>query len=117
LSFLSFDFNIGTVIHALSSKKIFAEESFSIASPICAKSELSKFHLEILYIGTHETSDIILSTIDSTLISNESIATDFFCSSAIFVSTFKANAVFHIEGLAARIINSPGLNPVSISSI
>ena len=68
-NFLSFDFKIGTVIHALSSRKIFAVESFSIASPICAKSELSKFHFDILYIGTHETSDIILSTIDSTLIS------------------------------------------------
>jgi hypothetical protein len=105
------------VIQALSSRKILAVESFSIASHICAKSELSKFHLEILYIGTHETSDIILSTIDSTLISRDIIATDFFCSNATFVSKFRANAVFHIEGLAARIINSPGLNPVSISSI
>jgi hypothetical protein len=33
------------------------------------------------------------------------------------VSTFNANAVFHIDGLAARIINSHGLNQVSISSI
>jgi hypothetical protein len=73
--------------------------------------------LEILYIGTHETSDIILSTIDSTLISRDIIATVFFCSNAILVSKFKAKAVFHIEGLAASIINSPGLNPVNISSI
>jgi hypothetical protein len=68
-------------------------------------------------MGTPDISDIILSTMDSTLISNEIIATDFFCSKATFVKTFKANAVFHIEGLAARIINSPGLNPVNISSI
>jgi hypothetical protein len=68
-------------------------------------------------MGTHETSDIILSTIDSTLISRDIITTDFFCSNAILVSKFNAKAVFHIEGLAARIINSHGLKPVSISSI
>jgi hypothetical protein len=111
------DLSIGTVIHALSSKNIFADDSFSIASHISAKSELSKFHFDILYIGTQDTSDIILSTIDSTLISKEIIATDFFCSRAILVNKFNANAVFHIDGLAARIINSHGLNHVNISSI
>nr|DAW12358.1 MAG TPA: hypothetical protein [Inoviridae sp.] len=71
----------------------------------------------ILYIGTLETSDIILSTIDSELISSEIITADFFCLRAISVSTLRAKEVLPIDGLAARIISSQGLNPVSIPSI
>jgi hypothetical protein len=71
----------------------------------------------ILYIGTQETSDIILSTIDSELISREIITADFFCFNAISVNTLSAKDVLPIAGLAARMISSQGLNHVSISSI
>jgi hypothetical protein len=77
-----------------------------------AKSSSSKFHFVILYIGTLETSDIILSTIDSDCISSVSKATDLFCFSATFVSILMAKDVFHILGRAATIISSQGLNHV-----
>jgi hypothetical protein len=60
---------------------------------------------------------MILSTIDSELISKEIITADFFCFNAISVNTFKAKDVLPIAGLAAKIINSQGLNHVSIPSI
>jgi hypothetical protein len=72
--------------------------------------------LGIFDIGICETSATILSTIDSELISNEKIATNLSCCIDTFETIFKAKDVFHIAGLAARIINSPGLNPASISS-
>ncbi|MEI8252748.1 MAG: hypothetical protein WCG25_03210 [bacterium] len=86
--------------------------NFSIASHIFAKSSSSKFHLEILNIGTPETSDMILSTIDSDCISNVSKATDLFCFKATFVSILIAKDVFHILGRAATMISSQGLNQV-----
>jgi hypothetical protein len=72
--------------------------------------------LLILYIGTQETSDIILSTIDSELISREIITADFHCFNVISVSILRAKDVLPIAGLAAKIISSQGLNHVSISS-
>jgi hypothetical protein len=71
----------------------------------------------ILYIGTHETSLIILSTIDSELISREIITADFFCFNVISVNTLRAKEVLPMAGLAAKMINSHGLNQVSMSSI
>jgi hypothetical protein len=70
----------------------------------------------ILCIGICATSDIILSTICSAHISNENTATALSCDTAIFDTTFSANDVFHILGLAANIINSHGLNHANIQS-
>jgi len=70
----------------------------------------------ILCIGICATSEIILSTICSAPISRENIATALSCDTAIFDTIFNANDVFHILGLAANIINSPGLNHANIPS-
>jgi hypothetical protein len=82
-----------------------------------AKSSLLRSHLFILCIGTQETSDIILSTIDSELISREIITADFFCLRVMSVNMLSAKEVLPIAGLAAKMISSPGLNHVSMSSI
>gem|GEM_PF-1712355 len=116
LSLLILDFNCGIVEDHLSSMKILDPERVSIASPIFEKSSESRFHLVILYIGILACIERILSTICSDPISRENIATDFFCSTAIFSRILIAKAVFPILGRAARMINSPGLKPQSKSS-
>jgi len=47
---------------------------------------------------------------DCDVISSEKNTTDFFCQMAAFNRRLRENAVLPIEGLAAKMINSPGLN-------
>lgn len=116
LSLLILDFSSGMVVDHLSSMKILVSESTSIASPITVKSSVSNCHLVIFRIGMPETMDRTLSAICSELISRENNATLFFWSTAIFLRIFNANAVLPIEGRAARMTSSAGLNQPSISS-
>jgi hypothetical protein len=58
---------------------------------------------------------IILSVSCSLLISRENIAI-FFQSNHTFCARFRANAVFHIDGLAASITISHHFNHQSLSS-
>jgi hypothetical protein len=70
----------------------------------------------ILCIGIVETVESILSARFCDVISRENNATDFFWMTDALMSRLTANAVFPIDGRAARIINSPLLNHQVISS-
>jgi hypothetical protein len=94
---------------------IFASLNFSIASQIFANSLSSSSHLASFQLSISIADAIILSVNCSLLISREKIAT-FFQLNQTFCAKFNANAVFHIEGLAATITTSHHFKPQHLSS-
>jgi len=99
-----------TKLHqAESSINIFALDNLSIAFHIFQNSSSCNSHFANFHESISIAEDIILSVNCSLLISKLNIAT-FFQLNHIFCAIFKANAVFHIEGLAAKITISQPFN-------